>query len=72
MAPKSVARGGPTKRGSGSVGDARPHKVYMGRQQPATGSHLPLEETAPPYGSRLILLQPARDELCWQSDLSGS
>jgi len=23
-------------------------KVYIGRQQPATGSHLPLEETAPP------------------------
>jgi hypothetical protein len=49
MAPQSVARGvheagiGP-RRGCQTA-----PKYTRGRQQPATGSHLPSEETAPPY-----------------------
>jgi hypothetical protein len=41
---------GPAKRGSGSAGDAGDRaKTVSGRSQPATGSHLPLEDTAPPF-----------------------
>jgi hypothetical protein len=48
MAPQSVARGS-RGAGSSSGGDARPRQVHTGCQQPATGSHLPLEDTALPF-----------------------
>jgi len=48
MAPQSVARGAPRSGDRAAAGMPERAKVYMGRQQPATGSHLPLEETAPP------------------------
>ena len=48
MAPRSVARGAPRSGDRAASGMPERAKVYMGRQQPATGSHLPLEETAPP------------------------
>jgi hypothetical protein len=37
MAPKSVARGGPAKRGSGSVGDADRTKYTWGANSPLRG-----------------------------------
>jgi hypothetical protein len=40
------------KQGSGSGGDAGPREELLGRLQPATGSHLPSEETAPPFAVR--------------------
>ena len=40
---------GPAKRGSGSGGDAETAQMILGRLHPATGSHLPLEDTAPPF-----------------------
>ena len=48
MAPQSVARGAPRSGDRAASGMPDRAKVYMGRQQPATGSHLPLEDTAPP------------------------
>ena len=48
MAPQSVARGAPRSRDRAAAGMPERVKVYMGRQEPATGSHLPLEDTAPP------------------------
>src|SRR5690348_5816821 len=39
---------GPAKRDEGSGGDARPPRYNEGPPHPATGSHLPSEETAPP------------------------
>jgi len=48
MAPRSVARGAPRSGDRAASGMPDRAKVYMGRQQPATGSHFPLEETAPP------------------------
>ena len=48
MAPQSVARGAPRSGDRAASGMPDRAKVYMGRQQPATGSHLPSEETAPP------------------------
>jgi hypothetical protein len=57
MALRSVA-GGSVKRVSGSEGDAktapdrRPREELLGRLQPAAGSHLPSEETAPPFAVR--------------------
>jgi hypothetical protein len=51
-APERSLRG-PAKRGSGSGGDAGDRaRILSGRLQPATGSHLPLEETAPPFAVR--------------------
>ena len=50
-APERCPRG-PAKRGSGSGGDARPRLWYMGRPHPATGSHLPVEDTAPALRGR--------------------
>ena len=46
MAPQSVARGVPRKRGIGQRRGMpdRAQRVHVGRQQPATGSHLPLED----------------------------
>jgi hypothetical protein len=40
---------GSAKRGSGSGGDVRPREELLGRLQPAAGSYLPSEETAPPF-----------------------
>jgi hypothetical protein len=61
-APERSPRG-PAKRGSGSGGDARPREELSGRLQPATGSHLPSEETAPPcavYSRRRLSRIPSR------------
>jgi hypothetical protein len=49
MAPRSVARGAPRSGDRTAAGMPDRTKVYMGCQQPATGSHLPLEDTASPY-----------------------
>ena len=49
MAPQSVARGTLRSRDRAAAGMPRPRLWYMGRPHPATGSHLPLEETASPY-----------------------
>ena len=49
MAPQSVARGAPRSGDRAAAGLPRLRLWYMGRPHPATGSHLPLEETAPPY-----------------------
>jgi hypothetical protein len=40
MAPQSVARGAPRSGDRAASGMPERAKVYMGRQQPATGSHL--------------------------------
>ena len=49
MAPQSVARGAPRSGDRAAAGMPDRIKVYVGRPQPATGSHLPSEETAPPF-----------------------
>jgi hypothetical protein len=47
MAPRRVARGAPLSGDRAAAG--MPDRASaVGRQQPATGSHLPLEDTAPP------------------------
>jgi hypothetical protein len=48
MAPRSVARGAPRSGDQAASGMPDRAKVCMGRPQPAAGSHLPLEEAAPP------------------------
>ena len=49
MAPQSVARGVPEAGIGQRRGCQTAPKVHLGRQQPATGSHLPLEDTALPF-----------------------
>ena len=49
MAPQSVARGVPQSGDRAAAGISDRAKVHVGRQQPATGSHLPLEDTALPF-----------------------
>jgi hypothetical protein len=49
MAPQSVARGAPRSGDRAAAGMPDRAKVLLGCPLPATGSHLPLEETAPPY-----------------------
>jgi hypothetical protein len=49
MAPQSVARGALQSGDRAAAGMPDRAKVYMGRQQPATESHLPLEDTASPF-----------------------
>jgi hypothetical protein len=62
-APERGPRG-PAKRGSGSGGDAGDRtRTLSGRKQPATGSHLPSEETAPPFAvhsRRRLSCSPSR------------
>jgi hypothetical protein len=48
MAPQSVARGAPRSGDRAASGMPERAKVLLGCQQPATGSHLPSEDTAPP------------------------
>ena len=48
MAPQSVARGALRSGDRAAAGMLRTRVVLLGRRHPATGSHLPLEETAPP------------------------
>ena len=60
-APRSVAPGPRRSGGSGSRGDATT-RLYTGRLHPATGSHLPSEDTAPPCAVALRLLGPTA---CW-------
>jgi hypothetical protein len=48
MAPQSVARGAPRSGDRAAAGMPDRAKKLLGRLHPATGSHLPLEETAPP------------------------
>ena len=48
MAPRRVARGAPRSGDWAAAGMPDRARVYMGRPQPATGSHLPLEDTASP------------------------
>jgi hypothetical protein len=49
MAPRSVARGVPRSGDRAAAGTPDCAKVHVARQQPATGSHLPLEDTALPF-----------------------
>ncbi len=49
MAPKKRGPRGPAKRGSGSGGRRDRDYMSLGRSHPATGSHLPMEDTTPPY-----------------------
>jgi hypothetical protein len=49
MAPRSVARGPPRSGDRAAAGMPDRAKMQLGCLQPATGSHLPTEETAPPY-----------------------
>ena len=48
MAPRSFARGAPQSGDLAAAEMPERAKIYMGRQQPATGSHLPSEDTALP------------------------
>jgi hypothetical protein len=48
MAPRSAARGAPRSGDRAAAGMSDRAKMRLGCQQPPTGSHLPLEETAPP------------------------
>ena len=48
MAPKSVARGAPRSGDRAAVGAETRDYMLFGRSHPATGSHLPMEGTAPP------------------------
>jgi hypothetical protein len=58
VAPRSVARGAPRSGDRATAGMPDRLKVYVGRQQPATGSHLPLKKLLHPTRSRSILPQP--------------
>jgi hypothetical protein len=49
MAPQSVARGPPRSGDRAAAGMPDRAKMQLGCLQPAAGSHLPLEDTAPPY-----------------------
>jgi hypothetical protein len=49
VAPQSVARGAPRSGDRAAAGMPDRTKIPMGSPQPATGSHLPSEDTAPPY-----------------------
>jgi hypothetical protein len=49
MAPQSIARGAPRSGDRAAAGMPDRARVYVGRPQPATGSHLPPEDTAPPF-----------------------
>ena len=49
MAPQSVARGALRSGDRAAEGMPDRASVQVGRQQPAAGSHLPLEDTAPPF-----------------------
>ena len=49
MAPQSVARGAPRSGDRAAAGMPDRATVLLGRRHPATGSHLPLEDTAPPF-----------------------
>ena len=48
MAPRSFARGAPQSGDLAAAEMPERAKIYMGSQQPATGSHLPSEDTALP------------------------
>ena len=61
MAPRSVARGVPRSGDRAAEGMPGRAKIYIWRQQPATGSHLPLEDTASPCAVCPILTQPGWD-----------
>ena len=61
MAPQSVARGALQSGDRAVAGLPDRAKVYMGRQQPATGSHLPLEDTASPFAVSPDFTQPGWD-----------
>ena len=49
MAPQSVARGAPRSGDRAAAGMPDRTKVYVRPRQPATGSHLPSVDTAPPF-----------------------
>ena len=53
MAPQNVARGAPQSGDRAAAGMPDRTNVHVGRLQPATGSHLPSEETAPPFAVSL-------------------
>ena len=61
MAPRSVARWAPRSGDRAAEGMPGRAKIYIWRQQPATGSHLSLEDTASPYAVCPILTQPGWD-----------
>jgi hypothetical protein len=48
MAPQSVVRGAP-RSGDRAGGCADCANISLGRRHPATGLHLPLEDTASPF-----------------------
>src|SRR5574337_162114 len=58
MAPQSVARGAPRSGDRAAAG--MPGRAYgtLGRPHPATGSHLPAEETAPPFAVAFRVVAP--------------
>jgi hypothetical protein len=66
MAPQSVARGAPRSGDRAAAGMPDRAKVLLGRQQPATGSYLPLEETAPPCA-----VSPDFTATQWGRDFAG-
>jgi hypothetical protein len=49
MAPRRVTRGGPQSGVGQWRGCFDRARVLLRRMHPATGSHLPLEDTAPPF-----------------------
>ena len=49
MAPQSVARGALQSGDRAAAGMPDRAKMHVWRQQPATGSHLPLEDTVSPF-----------------------
>ena len=53
MAPQSVVRGAP-RSGDRAGGCADCANISLGRRHPATGLHLPLEDTASPFAGRPI------------------
>jgi hypothetical protein len=61
MAPQSVARGTPRSGDRAAAGMPDRAKMLLGCQQPAAGSHLPLEETASPCAASPDLPQPGWD-----------
>jgi hypothetical protein len=74
VAPKSVARGAPRSGDRAAAGMPDRAKVYMGRQQSATGSHLPLEgrHRSALRGLARFYRKPHGTGLCGRSVLSGS
>jgi hypothetical protein len=59
-APRSVARGASRSGDRAAKGMPRPHQCTAGRSHPALRSHLPAEDTAPPFRGRASLIDALR------------